>query len=184
MGMSRGSAMPWVDATKIAEANPPKEKEARQVEEYRRRKAKPKFYVDENFPPLAIRLLQRIRVHVITADAAGLKGHPDENRAALALKNGYILLTCDRDYLDERRFPLIHCPAIVVFDFGSCSVTEISQSFRCLRTMMAFPQVFDKWVKIDAKRYSWTEYMRFLDGTTARSRYRIHRGRLQEWLKS
>ena len=39
-------------------------------------------------------------------------------------------------------------------------------------------------VKIDAKRDCWSEYWRFLNGTTSRSRYRVHRGRLQEWVET
>jgi Domain of unknown function (DUF5615) len=100
----------------------------------------------------------------LTAREANLQGHPDENYAAFALKNGRVLLTCDRDYLDEQHFPLIHCPVIVVCDFGSGSSDEMRQTFRCLRTMSSFPQVFDKWTKIDARRESWTEHCRFLNG--------------------
>ena len=110
------------------------------------------------------------------------RGQPDENHAAYALKHGLILVTCDRDYLDERRFPLIHCPAIVVFDFGSGSLKEIKEAFTCLARILASTQFFDKWVKIDAKRSSWIEYSRCLDGTTSRCRYRVCHGMTQEWI--
>ena len=124
------------------------------------------------------------KVQVLTAKEAGLNGHPDENHVAFALKNGCVLLTCNRDYLDEQRFPVVHCPAIVVFGFGSGSLNEIRAAFQCLRTIYGSPQFFDKWVKIDAKRDSWNEYWRFLNGTTARSRDRVHSGRLQEWVEA
>jgi predicted nuclease of predicted toxin-antitoxin system len=176
--------MPWLDAVEVARSTPPTKRELKQVLEYRRRKAKPKFYADENFPAVAVRLLRATTVQMITAKEAGLNGHPDENHAAFALKNGCVLLTCDRDYLDEQRFPLVHCPAIVVFDFGSGSSREMKGAFQCLRTMYGSPQFFDKWVKIDAKRDCWSEYWRFLNGTTSRSRYRVHRGRLQEWVET
>ena len=94
------------------------------------------------------------------------------------------ILAALRDYLDEQRFPLVHCPAIVVFDFGSGSSREMKGAFQFLRTMYGSPQFFDKWVKIDAKRDCWSEYWRFLNGTTSRSRYRVHRGRLQEWVET
>jgi predicted nuclease of predicted toxin-antitoxin system len=176
--------MPWLDAVEVSRSTPPTKKEWEQILEYRRRRAKPKFYADENFPTAAVRLLRATKVQVLTAKEAGLNGHPDENHVAFALKNGCILLTCDRDYLDEQRFPLIHCPAIVVFDFGSASLNEMRGAFQCLRTMYGSPQFFDKWVKIDAKRDCWSEYWRFLNGTSARSRYRVRRGRLQEWLET
>lgn len=174
--------MAWVDVIKLLRVNPPTKKEVEQVLDYRRRKAKPKFYADENFPNGAARLLRKMGARLLTAQEAGLTKHPDENHAAYALRRGYVLLTCDRDYLNERRFPLIHCPAIVVFGFGSGSIEQIRDAFTCLKTMFGSPQFFDKWIKIDAKRTSWTEYARHLDGTTSRSRYRVFQGRLQEWV--
>lgn len=153
-----------------------------QVLEYRKRKAKPKFYADENLPIAIVKRLRGMGVQVLTPHQVGLSGHPDENHTALALRHGYILLTCDRDYLDEGRFPLIHCPAIVVFDFGSGSLREVQGAFICLHRMFRVPQFFDKWAKIHAKPDSWIEYERYLDGTTARLRLRVHRGRYQEWV--
>lgn len=177
--------MGWVNLTELIRDNPPTEKEIEQVLEYRRRKAKARFYADENFPVLAVELLRKMGAKVVTVQEVGRRKHPDENHAAYALKHGYILLTCDRDYLDESRFPLIHCPAIVVFDFGSGSQREeIQPSFTCLKRVLRSPQFFDKWAKIDAKRDSWTEYARHLDGTTSRSRYRVYRGHFQEWVET
>jgi predicted nuclease of predicted toxin-antitoxin system len=176
--------MPWLDAAEVARSTPPTKKEREQVLEYRRRKAKPKFYTDEDFPMAAVRLLRSTKVQVLTSKEAGLNGHPDENHVAFALKNGCVLLTCDRDYLDEQRFPLIHCPAIVVFDFGDGSLLEMRAAFRCLRTVYGWPQFFDKWVKIDARRDCWSEHWRFLNGTTSRSRCRVHSGRLQVWVEN
>ncbi len=174
--------MPWLDAIVTARANPASKEEWAQIFEYRRRRAKPKFYTDENFPAGAVRLLRSTNARVVTAHDVGMRGHPDENHAAYALKHGYVLFTCDRDYLDNRRFPLIHCPAIVVFDFGSGSQPEMRKAFRCLRSIYGLPQFFDKWVKIDAKRDSWTEHWRFLNGTTSSIRWRLYQGRLQEWV--
>ena len=64
---------------------------------------------------------------VVTVQELNQMAHPDENHAAYALKHGYILVSCDRDYLDERRFPMIHCPALAIFDFGSGTREEIRQ---------------------------------------------------------
>ena len=139
-------------------------------------------YVAEAGFLLAFRrvFLLPLATRVTTAQDEGLRRHPDENHAAYPLKHGFVLLTCDRDYLDESRFPLVHCPAIVVFNFGSGSLHEIRQSFACLTTMLGIPQFYDKWVKIDAKPDCWTEYARYLNGTTSRTRYRVHRSQLQE----
>jgi len=73
-----------------------------------------------------------------------------------------ILLSCDRDFLNERRFPLVKRPAIFVLDLGSGSDHDIRQTFRCLSTAFRVPQFFDQWWKIDAKPEGWTEYVRHL----------------------
>jgi len=172
----------WVDAAEIVKQKPPSEAELRQGMEYIKRGAKARFYADENFPFIATRILRRFGAQVETVQEAGLCGHPDEDHAAYALRDGYVLVTCDRDYLDNRRFPLIHCPAIAVFDFGDGSVSEILAAFRCLRPVFRTPQFYDKWTKIDAVRDSWIISSRFVNGTTDRSRYRWHRGNLQEWI--
>jgi predicted nuclease of predicted toxin-antitoxin system len=174
--------MGWVDLTEIVRANPPTIKEVQQVVEYRRLRAKARFIADENFPTSATELLRAMGGRVVTVQELNRRAHPDENHAAYALKHGYILVSCDRDYLDERRFPLIHCPAIAVFDFGSATLEEIRQAYQCVDRILSAPQFFDKWVKIDAKRESWVESSRHLDGTTSRSRYRVYRGTIQEWI--
>jgi hypothetical protein len=174
--------MGWVNLAELSRKNPPAKKEAEQVREYQRRKTKVSLYTDENFPSRGTRLLKTLRARVTTAQDKNLRRHPDENHAAYALKYGHVLLTCDHDYLDEKKFPLIHCPAIVVFDFRSGSVSDIWRSFACLHRMVSFPQFFDKWTKIHANPECWTEYCRFLNGTTSRSRLRLCRGEIQEWV--
>jgi len=109
-------------------------------------------------------------------------GHPDENHAAEALRLRRILITCDHDYLDERRFPLIHCPALIVCDFGSGTEQDIRHTFACLGGAFAASQFFDKWIKIHATRDGWTTITRHLNGTTARTRYRIYEGRMRQWV--
>jgi predicted nuclease of predicted toxin-antitoxin system len=175
--------MPWIDLKAVAADNPqPTEREKRQVEDYVRRRAKPRFYADENFPTLAIKILGRIGADVLTVHDARLRGHPDENHTAEALRLGRILITCDRDYLDDRRFPLVHCPTVIVCDFGSGSVADIIRTFNCLRWPFKAPQFYDKWTKIYATRDGWTERKRYLNGTSSRNRYRVHQRRIQEWV--
>ena len=171
--------MPWGDLIIDRE---PTEREKRQVIAFVRRKAKPRFYADENFSAQAIAVLRQLGADVMTVHDARRRGHPDENHAAEALRLHRILITCDRDYLDERRFPLMHCPAIVVCDFGGGTVADIRKTFNCLSGIFPAPQFYDKWTKIDARRDSWTEYVRHLDGTTSRSRYRFRGNHMQEWL--
>jgi predicted nuclease of predicted toxin-antitoxin system len=173
--------MAWVDTEVLSAKHPPSSKEIGEVERYFARRAKARFFADENFPDQAVALLREMGGRVKTVQEARLRGHPDENHTAYALRAGLILLTCDRDFLDNRRFPLIHCPAIFVFDFGGGTVAEIKQAFRCLGPAFLTPQFFDKWCKVDARRDTWTETARFQNGGSSRTRYRFWRGRIEEW---
>ncbi len=176
--------MAWVNIEDLVRADPPTGGEMREVNNYIRRKAKPRFYADENFPRIATAILGRLGGNVLTVQNVQRERQPDENHIAEALRLRRILITCDRDYLNERRFPLVHCPAVVVCDFGSGTIKEMLHTFDCLTAIFRVPQFYDKWVKIDARHDSWTEYARHLDGTTSRHRYRLCGGRMQQWLEA
>lgn len=175
--------MPWVDIEDLVVRHPPKQREAREVLDNLARGAKARFYADENFPPKATAAFRAMGARVTTAQDVGLVGHSDEDHVSYAQRHSLVLATCDRDFLDERRHPLIHCPAIFVFNFASGSATEIRQTFRCLVSVLRMLQFFDKWWKIDAKRDSWIEYVRYADGSTSRHRCRLWRGKHQEWIE-
>jgi predicted nuclease of predicted toxin-antitoxin system len=174
--------MAWIDLEVLVRKNPPTQKEVQQVLDFMALRAKARFYADENFPRQAVELLREAGARVRTAQEVGLGGHPDEKHIAYALKKVLVLLTCDRDFLDERRYPIIHCPAIFVFDFGSGSASEMKQAFRCLDGVFRAPQFYDKWWKVDAKRDSWIELVRHQDGSTSRNRRRLWGGTIQEWM--
>jgi predicted nuclease of predicted toxin-antitoxin system len=173
--------MAWTDISVLVARDPPPQSEIDEVFRNLRRRAKARFYADENLPPKAVAILRAMGAQVRTAQECNLLGHPDENHLAYARRCGFVLLTCDRDFLDDGRFPLIHSPAICVFNFGSGSEFEIRLAFRCLKTVLSMPQFFDKWWKYDAGRHGWTVSARHLNGTTTRDRYRIWGGRLQVW---
>ena len=71
----------WVDF----EAEAPKPKEAQQVFAYFKRKAKARFYADENFPGQAIALLREMGAKVQTSRQAGLNRRSDKDQLAYAL---------------------------------------------------------------------------------------------------
>ena len=106
--------MTWVNIEVLVRQNPPTQKEVQQVLDFMALKAKPRFYADEGFLQQAVQLLKGAGARVQTAREAGLVGHSDEDHIGYALRNGLVLLTCDRDFLDEQRHPLMHCPAIFV----------------------------------------------------------------------
>jgi predicted nucleic acid-binding protein len=172
----------WVDLEQLLAADPPPRLQTLAVHELAKRKAKARFYADENFPAWATTILRSYDARVRTAQEVQMLHYPDEAHAAYALKHQLALLTCDRDFLDDRRFPLASCPAIYVFQFGSGREEDIRSAFQCLSCVFTTPQLIDKWMKVDASVNEWTERIRHLDGTTSRTRYRYWQGILQEWV--
>jgi predicted nuclease of predicted toxin-antitoxin system len=175
--------MAWVDEKNLSAETPPSKKEAAEVLKYLARKAKARFFADENFPAQAVTILRELGARVETAQEVKMRHHPDENHSAYALRKRLILLTCDHDFLDNQRFPLVHCPAIFVFNFGGGTAREIRQAYRCLVPVFWAPQFYDKWCKVEAHRESWVATFRYQNGTTSRNRFRLWRGRIQEWVE-
>jgi len=174
--------MPWVNTSDLPGPELSK-REDKELKNYvRQKKKKPRFYADEDFPPQAVEFIREVGLNVLTAEEAGKRGHPDENQLAEAKRQGRILLSCDRDFLNERRFPIIKSSTLVVFDFGARTEDEIVQALQCLAIIEEWPDFFERGVKIDAKTSEWTETHRFQEGITRRYRNRLHQGQLQEWV--
>lgn len=176
--------MPWRDIEEDLPETKLSKKEEAELESYlRTKKKKLRFYTDADVPTQAVEILREQRFNVLTAEEAGRKRHSDENHVAEARKQGRILITRDRDYMNERRFPLHKCPTIVVCNFGSGMHDQILSTFDCLAMIATMPDFYDEWVKIDANPSEWTETMRLGDGTTARNRHRFYQGELQVWVQ-
>jgi predicted nuclease of predicted toxin-antitoxin system len=176
--------MPWVNAEDMP-IEPLSKRDQREVEEYlRKKKVRPRFYADENFPRRAVELLWGNGLDLVTATDAGLTGHSDEDHLAFARREKKVLLTCDRDFLDDHKFPLLSCPPVVVFDFREGATTTMLKAFLVLNQFISFPEKLDKWCKFGANLDGWTATMRYLDGSSSRERWRVHKGRLQVWEES
>ena len=148
--------MPWVNTSDLPSVELSKRQE-KELEDYvRQRKKKPRFYADEDFPAQAVEILREVGFNVLTAEEAGKRGHPDENQLDEAKRQGRILLRCDQDFLNERRFPLIECSTLVIFDFGTTPEDEILQALQCLAVIETYPGFFEKCAKIEAKTSEWT----------------------------
>ncbi|MFC6522161.1 DUF5615 family PIN-like protein [Undibacterium arcticum] len=77
-------------------------------------KKKARFLVDENMGNDVAVLLRDFGYNAIFVAEAGLIGHPDETVFAYAWKDNRIILTHDRDYLDDRQFPFHRNPGVIV----------------------------------------------------------------------
>jgi hypothetical protein len=79
----------------------------------------PRFLVDESLGVDAAHLLRERKWNAKFVAEAGLSGKSDETVFALAWKEKRVLLTHDRDFLDNRRFPPERNPGLVVFVIGA-----------------------------------------------------------------
>lgn len=176
--MSAGVDLPRVDEKRLWEKMSPNKKEANEVLKYVARKAKVRFLADENFPARPVEVLREMGAKAVTLQKVGTRRHPDENHAAYALREGLILLTCDRDFLDKRKFP----QRFIALPF-SCSTSGAERNGRFGRHARARRSCSRlKWCKFDAGRDSWTATFRYQNRMTSRSRFRLLRGRIQEWV--
>ncbi len=80
-----------------------------------------KFLADEDFPkPLVVRI-RSLRFSVKTIQQKNLQGSSDETVANLALKEKSIVLTFDKDFLENKPERL----QVVVFHFPKIQTSEI-----------------------------------------------------------
>jgi hypothetical protein len=76
----------------------------------------PRVYVDANFPVGAVHAMRReLRWDVFyVMEDDGLRRAPDEEHYERALDFGRTLITLDRDFCDDARFPPANSPGVIV----------------------------------------------------------------------
>jgi predicted nuclease of predicted toxin-antitoxin system len=95
-----------------------------------RRKAK--FLIDENLEPNATGLLRPLGWNVVGASEIGLRSRDDRELFAYAWKKDRMLLTKDRDYLDDRRFPEHRNPGLIVLPDASFESRSFIRAMRAV----------------------------------------------------
>jgi hypothetical protein len=75
---------------------------------------KGKLFVDENIAKAAETLKDVLGFAAKSVMDAGLGERSDEDVCALAWREKRIILTCDRDFLDNYRFPFNRCPGVII----------------------------------------------------------------------
>ena len=83
---------------------------------------KARFLTDEDIHAETVPFLRGKGWNVKTATDAGLVGHSDSDYVALARKEDRLLLTHDRHYLSDRKFPLGSKGGVVVLPGSSGNV--------------------------------------------------------------
>jgi predicted nuclease of predicted toxin-antitoxin system len=80
-----------------------------------------RFKTDENLPPELAGLLCQDGHDAVTVWDQNLRGHRDEEIAAVCLREGRAFITMDLGFADIRAYPPEQSPGIVVFRLASQS---------------------------------------------------------------
>jgi predicted nuclease of predicted toxin-antitoxin system len=91
---------------------------------------KARFLVDESLGSAVAGLLQRSGWNAKYLGDVGLAGRDDQDVLAFAHRDDRVLLTHDRDFLDDRRFPEHRNPGIVVLPGGSGNAIALIEALR------------------------------------------------------
>ena len=75
-------------------------------QEIKRALGKAKFYADHDIDESIPIVLQHLKYDVEIAREVGAESQPDEFHFRRAFKTNRVLITHDKDYLDNNRFPL------------------------------------------------------------------------------
>lgn len=95
---------------------PVTDKQSRDFGQYQK---KARFLVDESLGEAVARILREQGWNAVFARDVELGGHSDEDVLAFAWKDDRVLLTHDRDFLDDRRFPPHRNPGIIILPGAS-----------------------------------------------------------------
>lgn len=79
---------------------------------------KARFLVDETLTGLGTEVLTGMGYNAVEAGQVGLAGHSDEDIFAFAWSEKRLIITQDRDFLDDRRFPFNRNSGILVLPGG------------------------------------------------------------------
>lgn len=163
---------------------PISEEELRSFDKYFRKKAK--FYADADIEPIIIELLRDLKFKVQTAGEAGLTGHDDADHVAHAFRHNRILLTRDRDYLDDRKHPPYRNPGIVVLDIEPMTREGLINALWLLKTVIGpYREIWRESKILISKDGCVTVWQKeFETGKRQKRRYRLNcHGQIQEWVE-
>jgi predicted nuclease of predicted toxin-antitoxin system len=164
--------MPWLplDGPKTPDAAQPLDKKNR-------------FFVDESLGGEAANWLRVRGYNAVFAGDVGLLGHSDEDVFSYAWRDGRMLLTHDRDFLDDKRFPEHRNPGVVVLP-GADGNNE-AMTVGMLTAVSVFGRWPETWQKTKSTISPTGEMVirrrAFDTGKVLSTRYRLNRGRAEIW---
>jgi predicted nuclease of predicted toxin-antitoxin system len=126
--------MPWIERTID---------DAEAIEFSTEHRKKGRFLVDESLGEEAARVIRSAGWNAVFVSEVNLRGRSDEEVFAFAWSDNRVILTHDRDFLDDRRFPPHRNPGVVVLPGaeGSNAVLE-KELARVLITLGSYREAY------------------------------------------
>jgi len=161
--------------------NPPK-KRLRYILE--RITGRAKFLVDESLGEGVAQVMRELGHNVKFVPNVGLGGHSDEDVFAFAWRERRVLLTHDRDFLDDRRFPFNRNPGVIVLPGGHGTDHGLVDALREVMSLIGnFKNLFPN-AKIEISNDNIWSVRQFEkeEGRIRQSRYRFDdHGKVWQW---
>jgi predicted nuclease of predicted toxin-antitoxin system len=149
-----------------------------EAEESWRAAKKTKFFVDESLGPEVTAFLREKGLNVKDVFEEGLSGRSDEDVFAYAWRTQRVLLSQDRDFLDDQRFPENRNPGVIVLPGGGGD--QVAMGHGIHRVLSVFAKDPEAWRH--KKIAVTTDEIQIRGPGRAASRYRIDKnGRVFEW---
>jgi predicted nuclease of predicted toxin-antitoxin system len=136
-----------------------------------------RLYADEMVEDEAIGFLRSNKVNVQSARELDFAGRGDSFHVSHALRTKRFLLTKDRDFLNDRKFPLNHIPGIIVI---KANMTRVAEYATCLNLIVGFVVPYGEiryGQKIEVTPARLSHHFRGADGQLVDEEFRLRDGK-------
>jgi hypothetical protein len=144
--------MPWIRLPKPSNSE----------EAYLKGLRKVRLYADEGIEKEVVSMIRSRGVNIVSVQERNEQGKSDETHLATASREHRFLLTKDKDFLDDRRFPMKWEGTGIIYLHGSFRAEEryIAAIANLLRYIVPFSQIYQG-AKIQLSEKSMT--FRYID---------------------
>jgi predicted nuclease of predicted toxin-antitoxin system len=96
-----------------------------------------RFYIDHDVDNVVVEILRWLKYDVETAKDVGAEAQRDEWHFGHAFRTKRVLLTKDKDYLDDERFPLSQTRGVIILNIDTANPEEIARSLEVIDVVLS-----------------------------------------------
>ena len=128
-----------------------------------------RLYADASVPAPLVEELRSAKIPTLYAPEQGLSSRPDHQILAWAGRSSRVLLTFDRDFWDDRRFPLQTVHGVILVDVPAAQFGDALGAFMLVYEAFAKSYSLDWWqsMKVRATTRGFVLKMRTFEGREA-----------------